>query len=121
MTSDTVKPVGVLLVNLGSPDSPRTSEVRRYLAEFLSDPLVIDLNPVARAIFLYGFILPFRPRKSAAAYQKIWTEQGSPLLVNSRELHGQVADRLGDIPVELAMRYGKPSPRPIFDSLYSKR
>ncbi len=111
MTSDAVKPVGVLLVNLGSPDSPGTSDVRRYLAEFLSDPLVIDLHPVARAIFLYGFILPFRPRKSAEAYRKIWTEQGSPLLVNSRELHSQVADRLGDVPVELAMRYGKPTIR----------
>ncbi|MCA9514830.1 MAG: ferrochelatase [Myxococcales bacterium] len=100
---------GLLLVNLGTPDAPRAPEVRRYLAEFLSDPRVIDINPVARWLLLHAIILRVRPAKSAAAYQKVWTEAGSPLLVHSRALAAAVADRLGaGWHVELAMRYGKP-------------
>ncbi len=102
--------VGVLLMNLGTPDSPRTSDVRRYLREFLSDPRVLDLNPVARALLLYGVILPFRPRRSAAAYRQIWSEQGSPLRVHGQALAEGVAKDLGDrFRVELAMRYRQPS------------
>jgi ferrochelatase len=101
---------GLLLINLGSPDAPTTPAVRRYLREFLSDPRVIDINPVGRALLLNAVILPFRPAKSAAAYQKVWTDEGSPLLVHSRALAAAVAERLaGSHVVELAMRYGQPS------------
>jgi ferrochelatase len=101
---------GLLLVNLGSPDAPTTPAVRRYLREFLSDPRVIDVNPVGRWLLLHLVILPFRPARSAAAYRQIWTDDGSPLLCHSRALAAQVAERLGDgWRVELAMRYGQPS------------
>jgi len=100
---------GLLLVNLGTPDAPTTPAVRRYLAEFLSDPRVLDIHPVARWLLLHGVILRTRPAKSAAAYRKVWTERGSPLLVHSQELARAVAERLGaDWHVELAMRYGSP-------------
>src|SRR5580765_7401671 len=97
-------PTGLLLVNLGTPDSPKTPDVRRYLREFLSDPRVIDLHPVLRFIFLNFVILPFRPRKSAEAYEKIWTERGSPLLFHGLDLTEKVGRRLNAIPVELGMR-----------------
>ena len=104
-----VKDVGVLLVNLGTPASPAVADVRRYLREFLSDPRVLDSHPLARALLLYGVILPFRPRRSAAAYAKVWMDEGSPLLVHSRALCEAVAKRLGDdCATELAMRYGEP-------------
>jgi ferrochelatase len=100
-----------LLINLGTPDAPTTPAVRRYLREFLSDPRVIDINPIGRALLLNLVILPFRPAKSAAAYQKIWdAETGSPLLSHSKALAAGVAAQLGaGWQVELAMRYGKPS------------
>ena len=102
--------IGVLLVNLGTPDSPSVRDVRRYLRQFLSDPLVIDLPQPFRWLLLNLFILPTRPRTSAAAYQSIWMEEGSPLLHFGRELTHAVATRLGDeYHVELAMRYGSPS------------
>ena len=101
---------GLLLVNLGTPDAPQSGPVRRYLREFLNDPRVIDIHPVGRWMLLNLIILPFRPAKSAEAYQKIWTKEGSPLLVYSRALTGAVAERLrGQYEVELAMRYGNPS------------
>ena len=101
---------GVLLVNLGTPSTPSIGDVRRYLHEFLSDPRVIDANPLARALLLYGVVLPFRPRRSAAAYAKIWTAQGSPLRVHGRALAEAVQKELGDeFGVGLAMRYGEPS------------
>jgi ferrochelatase len=101
---------GALLVNLGTPLSPRVSDVRRYLREFLGDPRVIDLPAPARRLLLEAVILPFRPRRSAEAYAKIWTPAGSPLLVNGRALQGGVAAALGDgFAVELGMRYGEPS------------
>ena len=109
---------GLLLVNLGSPDAPETGAVRRYLREFLSDPRVLDMNPVGRAALLYGVILPFRPSKSAEAYRKIWTDAGSPLLVHSRALAEAVRARLDDgWQVELAMRYGSPSIASALDRL----
>ena len=98
----------VLLLNLGSPDSTKIPDVRRYLREFLSDGRVLDVNPLLRAIVLNLFILPFRPRKSAAAYATIWTEAGSPLIVTSRKQRDLLAAKL-DVPVHLAMRYGQPS------------
>ncbi|HEX8701512.1 MAG TPA: ferrochelatase [Myxococcaceae bacterium] len=101
---------GLLLVNLGTPDAPEPGPVRRYLREFLNDPRVIDINPMGRWLLLNLIILPFRPAKSAEAYQKIWTKEGSPLLVYSRALTAAVAGRLqGQYEVELAMRYGNPS------------
>jgi ferrochelatase len=105
-----VRRAGVLLVNLGTPASPATRDVRRYLREFLSDPLVMDIPALPRWLILHCFILPFRPRKSAAAYQKIWTAEGSPLLVHGERLRDGVARALGEgYAVELAMRYGEPA------------
>lgn len=101
---------GILLINLGSPDSPRSGDVRRYLREFLSDPRVIDINPLGRWLLLHLIILPFRPAKSGKAYASIWTERGSPLLALSRDLRDRVAELLGpEYEVKLAMRYGNPS------------
>lgn len=101
---------GVLLVNLGTPDSPSTRDVRRYLREFLSDPLVIDIPAVPRWLLLNLVILPFRPRKSAAAYAQIWTDEGSPLRLHGDRLRDEVAAKLGDgFHVELAMRYREPA------------
>jgi ferrochelatase len=101
---------GLLLVNLGTPDAPRTPEVRRYLREFLSDPRVLDLPALGRWALLNLIILPFRPAKSAEAYRKIWRAEGSPLLHHSRALEAGVRALLGsDYEVELAMRYGNPS------------
>jgi ferrochelatase len=102
--------VGALLINLGTPESTRTRDVRRYLREFLSDPKVIDLPSPLRWLLLHTLILPFRPRASARAYRKIWTPEGSPLLVNARALRDAVARDLGPgYVVEIGMRYGKPS------------
>lgn len=102
--------LGLLLVNLGTPDAPTTSAVRRYLREFLYDPRVIDLHPVARALLLELVILPFRPAKSAEAYRKVWTAEGSPLLSHSRALETKVRAALGPgVAVALGMRYGNPS------------
>ncbi len=101
---------GLLLVNLGTPDGPTAAEVRRYLAEFLGDPYVLDMNPVGRWLLLHAVILPFRPARSAELYRRIWTEEGSPLLVHGRALADAARGRLGaDFPVALAMRYGRPS------------
>lgn len=102
---------GLLLVNLGTPDAPEPPEVRRYLAEFLSDPRVIDIHPVARWFLLHFVILRVRPARSAAAYRKVWGKDGSPLLHHSQRLAQGVEDRLAvdDVPVALAMRYGNPS------------
>jgi ferrochelatase len=102
--------VGILLLNLGTPDGPTPPAVRRYLREFLSDPRVIDIHPVARKLLLELVILPTRPRRSAAAYAKIWTREGSPLLTFSRALEARVRQALGPGHlVELAMRYGQPA------------
>ncbi|MBV8760226.1 MAG: ferrochelatase [Deltaproteobacteria bacterium] len=104
-------PTGLLLINLGTPDSPATGDVRRYLAEFLSDPRVLDINAVGRALLLHLLILRTRPAKSAHAYRQVWDPaRGSPLLYHSQDLARGVAERLGgEWQVELAMRYGNPS------------
>jgi len=104
-------PTGLLLINLGTPDEPTTPAVRRYLREFLSDPRVIDINPVGRALLLHGVILRTRPAKSAHAYQQVWDkDRGSPLMAHSKDLAAGVTAKLGDgWRVELAMRYGNPS------------
>lgn len=112
--------IGVLLVNLGTPASPSRRDVRRYLREFLSDPLVIDIPALPRWLLLNCFILPFRPRTSAAAYAKIWTDAGSPLRVYSEELRRGVQRELGDeYTVAMAMRYGEPSIRAGVESIRS--
>lgn len=100
---------GILLVNVGTPDGPSVPEVRRYLAEFLSDPHIIKVPAPVRWLLLNAIILPFRPKKSAHAYQRIWTEQGSPLMVYSRAQADAVQRALPDAMVRLAMRYGNPS------------
>ena len=96
---------GVLLVNLGSPDSTKPKDVKKYLDEFLMDPRVIDVPRWARILLVRGIILNTRPKKSATAYQKIWWEEGSPLIVISKRLQKKIQEKL-TIPVSLAMRYG---------------
>lgn len=114
-------PHGILLVNLGSPDAPDTASVRRYLREFLGDPRVIDIHPAARWLLLNLVILPTRPRKSAEAYRKIWTSEGSPLVVHGKELRDRLRERLGTRwRVELAMRYGNPSVQEALSSLVAQ-
>lgn len=102
--------IGVLLINLGTPDSSSLSSVYRYLTEFLNDPRVIDLPAVPRWILTNLLIVPFRCKKTARAYQKIEMTNGLPLLVNSQKLQSAVAAELGsDYQVAVAMRYGNPS------------
>ena len=99
---------GVLLVNLGSPDSTDTNDVRDYLDEFLMDERVIDLPKWFRTFLVKGIILKTRPKKSAKAYRKIWWKEGSPLIVLSEHLQDKVQKKV-NVPVALAMRYGNPS------------
>ena len=105
--------IGVLLVNLGTPDEPTTSAVRKYLAQFLSDPRVVEIPRAIWLPILYGAVLPKRPAKSAENYKKVWMDEGSPLLHYSKRqatlLQQEMESRLkGLVHVELAMRYGKP-------------
>ncbi|MFC1588638.1 ferrochelatase [Pseudomonadota bacterium] len=115
--------LGILLVNLGSPDAPKASAVRRYLAEFLWDKRVVDAPRWLWWPILHGIILRFRPARAAKAYQEVWTDQGSPLVAISR-LQTQAIEKAlmkkfrGDIIVDLAMRYGNPS---IKDGLHALR
>jgi ferrochelatase len=99
---------GALLINLGSPDSPNTKDVKRYLSEFLMDERVIDLPKALRTFLVKGIILNTRPRQSAKAYKKIWWEEGSPLIVLSKRLQKAVQKKVS-IPMGLSMRYGSPS------------
>jgi protoporphyrin/coproporphyrin ferrochelatase len=115
--------IGVLLVNLGTPDAPTYGPVRRYLGQFLRDRRVIELCPYAWWPVLYGPILTFRPRKSAAAYRKIWLQDGSPLLRYSQrltaKLEREVHARLGrDVRVGLAMTYGQPSVKDVLEGFF---
>ncbi len=101
--------IGVLLINLGTPDAPTAAAVRRYLAEFLSDPRVIEIPPIAWKPILHGIILRTRPRKSAHAYSQVWTNEGSPLAVIVRRQAEALAQQFGDqVMVDYAMRYGNP-------------
>jgi ferrochelatase len=101
--------IGVLLINLGTPDAPEAGAVRRYLAEFLSDPRVIEIPRWAWKPILHGVILRTRPAKSAHAYSQVWTNDGSPLAAITRRQTEALQQRLGDrIMVEFAMRYGNP-------------
>lgn len=96
---------GVLLVNLGSPDSPDPKDVKKYLDEFLMDERVIDVPYWARTLLVRGIILNTRPKASAKAYQKIWWDEGSPLIVLSERLKDKIQSKV-EFPVALAMRYG---------------
>ncbi len=113
---------GILLTNLGTPDAPTAAALRKYLAQFLSDPRVIDTPRWLWWPLLHGVILRVRPRRSARAYRKVWTEAGSPLLALSRRQCDAVRSALGvtvDEPcrVELGMRYGNPSIRAALETL----
>ena len=99
---------GVLLVNLGSPDSPAVGKVRRYLREFLMDGRVMDIPWITRFFLVHFLILPSRPKESAEAYRKVWLPEGSPLVVTSKNVCTQLQSRV-DVPVALAMRYQNPS------------
>ena len=111
-------PRAFLLLNLGSPKSPEPSDVREYLNEFLMDPRVIDSPWLVRRLLVSAFILPFRPKRTAAAYRQIWLSEppGSPLLKYSQALTREVGART-NAPVVLAMRYGSPSIRDAIDAL----
>jgi ferrochelatase len=101
--------VGVLLINLGTPDAPEVRAVRRYLAEFLSDPRVVEIPAIAWKPILHGIILRTRPKKSAEAYNQVWTNEGSPLAVIAKRQAHALRQRMGDeVVVEYAMRYGNP-------------
>lgn len=100
----------VLMINVGTPDSPSVKDVRRYLFEFLNDPYVIDIPKLLRLILVNLIIVPFRAPKSAKLYQQLWTKEGSPLIVYGRQLQDKLQQELGgDYHVELAMRYRNPS------------
>lgn len=127
-THDRSPKIGVLLINLGTPDAPTTEAVRRYLAEFLSDPRVVEIPRIAWKAILHGVVLRVRPARSAAKYATIWTPDGSPLLVHSQRqrvlLQGYLGERLkaagfpGDLcAIELGMRYGRPAVRDAIDRL----
>jgi ferrochelatase len=100
--------IGVLLINLGTPDAPEERAVRRYLAEFLSDPRVIEIHPIAWRPILHGIVLRTRPKKSAEAYNQIWTNEGSPLRVIAHRQAKALRRRLRRASIHYAMRYGHP-------------
>lgn len=102
--------VGVLLVNLGTPDAADAASVRRYLAEFLSDPRVVEIPRLVWQPILRGAVLTTRPKKSAHAYRQVWTEDGSPLAAITRRQALALKDAFGpDVTVDYAMRYGRPA------------
>ena len=113
---------GVLLTNLGTPDAPTPAALRKYLAEFLSDPRVIETPRLLWWPVLHGVILRLRPRRSARAYREVWTEAGSPLLAISKKQCEAIRSALGESSgepyrVELGMRYGNPSIRAALEKL----
>ena len=110
---------GVLLINLGSPDSTDEEDVRKYLREFLMDPMVLDSPWLVRKSVVEFAILPKRPAASAEAYKKIWWEEGSPLIVISQKVQKKLQEKL-DIPVALGMRYQSPSIKSALQELYEK-
>lgn len=113
--------IGVLLVNLGTPDNPKTPAVRRYLREFLMDSRVIDIPKWQRFLLVQGIIAPFRAPKSAKTYQELWTDKGSPLLIYGYSVQKLLQKQLGnDYHVVLGMRYQKPSIAQALEELKSK-
>lgn len=117
--------LGVLVVNLGTPAAPTTGAVRRYLGQFLADPRVVELPRWLWRLILHGYILRVRPRRSASAYRRIWTDHGSPLLLNSQQLTAALQRRLssqlpGEVNVALGMTYGEPSIDRALDALHER-
>ncbi|MFM7727178.1 MAG: ferrochelatase, partial [Flavobacteriales bacterium] len=101
---------GILLVNLGTPDSPSTGDVRKYLREFLSDPRVVDINAIGRFLLVNLIIAPFRSPRSAKLYKEVWTKEGSPLMVYTIAQKEKLEKLMGpEYHVEFAMRYQSPS------------
>jgi len=100
--------IGVLLINLGTPDAPEVRAVRRYLAEFLSDPRVVEIPKFAWKPILHGFVLRTRPKRSAEAYNKIWTNEGSPLRAIAHRQAEALRHRMPHVSIHYAMRYGNP-------------
>src|SRR5215813_7632165 len=100
---------GIVLMNLGSPDSTEVRDVRRYLNEFLMDERVIDVPYLLRILLVKGMIVPFRAPKSAEAYRSIWWKEGSPLIMLTKQLQQAIQQNFAE-PVEIAMRYGNPTP-----------
>ncbi len=110
--------IGVLLVNLGTPDSPETPDVRRYLNEFLTDGRVVDMPAAIRYPLFRGLVVPLRAPKSAKIYKELWTERGSPLLFHGLDLQAKLKEVLGkDYVVAFGMRYQKPSVEKALDEL----
>jgi protoporphyrin/coproporphyrin ferrochelatase len=112
--------IGVLLINLGTPDAPEARAVRRYLAEFLSDPRVIEIPKLAWKPILHGLVLRTRPKKSAEAYNQIWTNEGSPLRVIAHRQAEALRARLPDLSVHYAMRYGHPGIAAALDNMVAE-
>jgi ferrochelatase len=110
---------GLLLLNLGSPDSFSVPDVRKYLQEFLMDERVIDVPYLVRSVIVKGFILPFRPKRSAHAYSKVWTKNGSPLIAITKSFKKEI-EQLVDMPVAVAMRYGNPTPAKALEEFENK-
>jgi protoporphyrin/coproporphyrin ferrochelatase len=112
----------ILLINLGTPDAPTPSKVGKYLTQFLNDKRVIDISTVGRLMLVNGIIVPFRRFKSAELYKKIWTDKGSPLLLNTIALKEKLQQQVGDrYIVEYAMRYQTPSIKSVLEKLRQQR
>jgi ferrochelatase len=112
--------IGVLLINHGTPDAPEVRAVRRYLAEFLSDRRVIEIHPIAWKPILHGIILRTRPKKSAEAYNQVWTNEGSPLRAIAHRQAEALRKRLPGISVHYAMRYGNPGIGAALDNMLNE-
>jgi len=110
---------GIILMNLGSPDSTGVNDVRKYLHEFLMDGRVIDMSYLSRLLLVKGIIVPFRAFKSAEAYKTIWWKEGSPLIELTKQLQAAVQHQMEE-PVTIAMRYGSPSPKDAYDELLKR-
>jgi ferrochelatase len=117
--------IGVLITNLGTPEAPRAGALRRYLKQFLSDPRVIEVPRLLWWFILNGVILNIRPKRSAVAYSKVWTSEGSPLLIHTRDqakaLQKSLGEKFGDqLIVDFAMRYGEPAIDTVIQSLLDR-
>ena len=121
MSDNNTRKTGILLVNLGTPDTPQTGDVRKYLREFLMDKRVIDIPAPQRFVLINGIIAPFRAPKSAKIYKELWTDRGSPLLFHSLDLKNILQEQLGkNYHVALGMRYQSPSIQSALEELRDK-
>ncbi len=107
------------MVNLGSPESTKVSDVRKYLNQFLMDARVIDKPWLLRTLLVRGIIVSFRAPESAEAYKKIWTDEGSPLILQTEELKNALQD-ISEYPIEVSMRYCNPTPETAFNALLKR-